>query len=1537
MSSLSSQTNRLPPESGHHIDRICDQFEASWKAGTRPRLEIYLAGADESIRAELLTELLALELIYRRAAGEQPELEEYRSRFPEDDSALAGAFAVGSTFQASGSPGNLVDQHPTVDAPGENGPTADYPDAPFAGPAVEFAPGSLLGDYELLDLIGHGGMGWVYRARQRSVGRIVALKLVRLDNAPPGGQEQWLARFRREAWAAARLEHDHIVPLYEMRESGGQHFFSMRYVDGESLAQMLHRGPLPPARAAAYLEVVARAVHYAHGRGILHRDLKPGNILVDREDRPFVADFGLARWQEAPQHMTQSGACLGSPPYMPPEQIRNSSSITVASDIYSLGATLYNLLAGRPPFHAATSAETFEKVLHDEPVPLRQLSPTIPRDLETITLKCLDKEPRRRYASAAELADDLRRFLDGRPIKARPVGRPERLWRWCRRNPGVAGLSAAVALLALALMSAGVFVAWERRRGDIQIGRESESNRRDDLLHQAQIYRQGSRAGRRWLALAALQQAAAIQPGSDLRDEYLRCLELADLRPLRDVTVPQDAGSGVHPLARFEKGVPPGLYLLAEAAGGATPQRLRILSDNGPVEIDLEGNSARGYVSGIGPMKRPAVLSPDGRFLIAAKADRPETDLWDLTAGGPANRLTDRSGRRFAPHCAAFSDQSNLLAVAYESNEPAPVWGRHYLIVFYDLWNDCKHVAEWPLEAEGLDCLRFNPAGDLLAAGTSTQREVPVAHYAVRLWSVPDGKNQGILPLEPWGGGREDFVAPQRIAFSKDGQFLAAAKSMAKVWKISAAGSDRALELREFKLRRPGADRVQFLSADSRWLGTADESGRVQLWDLVTSQAVGQGRQDEPLHAESAGPPAAVVVTSAGSPSPSSLRLWEMARPLGRTFALSPQPAQRLAESRMPVLAFSREERWLAYGLDTGAAPPLLDLHHLDTTPFHLPVGEGSPGTPLFSPEGDRLWIASRSRQQNWDLSAAPPARREARQFGLVAAALDKRGERITATLEEHAGLKLIDLVTGQENDLFRDIAASTQHLSPPQFGPNGDLILGLRTWGSGAVKAKVWNTETGALLHESDAGAGRIFLQGDRPLVLSSAEELAVRELPFDRQPPQPQPGPSAAYPENGSLEKYALSDDGRLCAESGLHGEIAIWDLSRAMPSVRATITRSARQPGSRYGQDLKAFSRDGSMIAAFDGRAVLAVWDTKTGKELGRLELSRRPELFAFDAGDRRLLLVYLGQRADVWRPGEHEASLLCALPSDPALERERKEGSWQFDYLPLEDALCITRDRRQVLFVSRTDSQGLQTIYNWNLPDGGLTTRRVAGVGSDWPRVAVRPDGRKLAVLDMARVAALTSPDRKHTHLSRVVRAPEDMGASLNRLPGQIRFSPDGDYAGFLERQGESQRIHVVQVSSASEFCAATLPAPASNLALARAARRAAVACGKSIIVLDPRTGQTVGTIGGHDADVRTLALDAEGELLASASVEEGVVRLWRVATGEALATFSLGGDGASHVALSPTGRWLAAVDARGQLRLWNLFEARAQLRLAGLDW
>src|SRR5712675_1638025 len=312
-----------------------------------------------------------------------------------------------------------------------------------------------LGDYELLEEVGRGGQGVVFRARQKSLNRTVALKVISLGQ---WASKAHLKRFRREAEAAASLDHPSIVPIYEVGERGGSCYFSMKLVEGGQLDDVAKRESMPIRQGAELIAKVARTVHYAHEHGILHRDIKPGNILLDAKGEPHLTDFGLARLVETESTVTRTLEVLGTPSYMAPEQAAgNKARLTSATDVYGLGAVFYQLLTGHPPFAGGTTYETIRLVLDTEPRQPRLLNPKVDRDLTTICLKCLEKDPQRRYSSALALAEDLERWLKHEPIRARRTGIFSRGRKWIRRNPTSALLAASL----IALAAAAGWIVWK--------------------------------------------------------------------------------------------------------------------------------------------------------------------------------------------------------------------------------------------------------------------------------------------------------------------------------------------------------------------------------------------------------------------------------------------------------------------------------------------------------------------------------------------------------------------------------------------------------------------------------------------------------------------------------------------------------------------------------------------------------------------------------------------------------------------------------------------------------------------------------------------------------------------------------------------------------------------------------------------------------------------------------------------------------------------------------------------------------------------
>lgn len=665
-------------------------------------------------------------------------------------------------------------------------------------PIGEFVPPlNQFGDYELLEEIARGGMGVVYRARQRSLDRIVAVKM--LLSGPLAGRE-FIQRFRTEAAAAASLKHPNIVTIHEVGFQGGQHFFAMDFVAGRTLADAIGQQPLAPRRAAAILKTVSEAIHYAHERGILHRDLKPSNLILDAAGEPHITDFGLAKRLADQTELTLSAQTVGSPNYMPPEQASSDrGKISRRSDVYALGAMLYHALTGRPPFVGGTLAETLSAVLHAEPVRPRLLHPSIPADLETICLKCLEKEPARRFSTARALADELGRWLRGEPIHARPASSVERLARWCRRQPALAAAVGGILALLVLIASGSTIAAWRFR----QQGRSLQESLKTAYLSEAHLRRQGGQVGQRLHALDHLAHAATLQPWSEthrlqLRNEATAALALPDLHEVGHIPCQPDHALHFDACAATwveypATGASAGEAIVRRASDNAIMGRVPLRSGAGIVQLSPHGRYLTLYGPHAGRAARlriwdlvadvfahetevpergwPIDYHPDGRRAAFGQTQGTLliTDLHTrkiisrIEAGFPANRLRFQRGgpwiaaARFGfPEVAIFDHERAkliarlVLAGPLTSGMDWSADGRRLAVgctepngsEVVQIWEWRDEQAQAPLTLRGHQApvmlARFLPDTDLLL----TTAYEP----STRLWSVTTGRQLLVTP-----------------------------------------------------------------------------------------------------------------------------------------------------------------------------------------------------------------------------------------------------------------------------------------------------------------------------------------------------------------------------------------------------------------------------------------------------------------------------------------------------------------------------------------------------------------------------------------------------------------------------------------------------------------------------------------------------------------------------------------------------------------------------------------------------------------------
>ncbi|HEV3259344.1 MAG TPA: protein kinase [Gemmataceae bacterium] len=1006
-----------------------------------------------------------------------------------------GAMAVcpicGLAGQASAALAETVTFRPAP--PGVSAGDAAQTLPPTGPPAMPAAHGKTVTGYEIYGELGRGGMGIVYKARQLKAERLVALKMI-LAGAHAGAQD--LARFRTEAQAVARLQHPNIVQVYEVGEQDGLPFFSLEFVEGGSLAARLDGTPWPARKAAALVETLARAVHAAHAKGIVHRDLKPGNVLLTADGQPKVTDFGLAkRLDRAGQ--TQTGAIMGTPSYMAPEQAGGFSrdpqgsagGIGPAADVYALGAILYELLTGRPPFRAETRLDTVLQVVSQEPVPPRQLQPKTPADLETVCLKCLQKDPARRYTAAAALAEDLGRFLAGRPVLARPVGRGERLWRWCRRNPALA-TTAGLALLATAgaLVILAVAVVLVSQSRNEAIGLAADNNARAET-------EAGLRQQAQWdAANRAFEQAYTMCQYEDAGVGLLwlaQSLEAAQKAKAADV----ERSIRYH-LGGWSRDLHPPLAAVLQHQGPVwavafSPDGKTVLTGSADYTARLwEARTAKPLGPPLQHRNRVTAVafSPDGKTVLTGSSDA-TAQLWEAATGKTLGLPIQHQ----LVTAVAFSPDGKTVLTGSE-NGTARLW----------LAATGKPLAP-PLQHQGkVWAVAFSPDSKAVLTGSGDS--------TARLWEAATGKALG-PPLRHQG-----FV--QAVAFSPDGKTVltGSADNRARLWQA------RTGKLLGPPLRHQGEVRAVAFSPDGKTVLTGSGT-TARLWEVRTGKPPGPPLQHQgPVSAVAFSPDGKTVLTGGWD---YTARLWEartgksLAPPLRHRAAVT---GAAFSPDGKVVLTGSRDFTARLWQGRTGHAvgPP---LRH-----------QGPVSAVAFSPDGKVVLTGS------WDKTARLWEARTGKRL----ASLVQHRAAVTAVAFSPVGT--VVLTGSQDNTARLWEVATGKALGPPlrhqgwvwavAFSPDGKIVL----TGSWDNTARLWEARTGKplggpLQHQSEVSAvafspdGRAVLTGSRDFTARLWETRTGKAL-----------GPPLRH--QGMVSAVAFRRDGKAVLTGSQDRTAQVWE---------------------------------------------------------------------------------------------------------------------------------------------------------------------------------------------------------------------------------------------------------------------------------------------------------------------------------------------------------------------------------------------------------
>lgn len=1207
------------------IDARCDAFEQALTNGQSPAIETFLTDVPPESRQALLIGLLGLEIDFRVAQGKQPDAADYAMRFPElPAEQVAAVFEsqrvcqVNKTAFPRQSPEESASRTSTILGPdsceeGEN-TAAPLTRVPY------------FGDYVLLREIARGGMGVVYEARQKSLNRPVALKMILSEQIATSEQ---VARFRREAEAAAQLDHPGIVPIYEIGTVGDQHYFAMAYVSGPSLSARLRARPLEPREAAALVRDVALAVQYAHEHGVVHRDLKPSNILLapraegqrdliaqaprtgassrDTTTRyasthttaksatgfspenhaapvedsvsqftPRVSDFGLAKVSNADHSLTESGQILGTPSYMPPEQAAGlTNEVGPAADIYSLGAVLYACLTGRPPFQSASAIDTVRQVLERDPVSLHDLNAAIPLDLETISLKCLEKSIPRRYATAKEVADELQHYLAGHPILARPVSRLERGQRWCRRNPVAAGLSAAVVLSLLLGTVVSSYFAWKESKRAITeaSARREESRQRQEAVRQrVEAERQTSIA--RFLANAnrdLADQEAAAREQADLnaataqqqtqlaqRHLYAAHMNLAqaaweasrvgEVARLLNLYRPAPGQIAADDLRGFEWyywdrcchsdlltfQAPRLVQTMAYSRDGqwlaSSSFNLNLVPvEPGEVKIwhaatGREFRTLKGHTNGVTHVE----FSPDGQRLASASLDA-TAKIWDMTTGQCLLTIQEDFAR---VNCLAYSSDGRRIITGSSSLIPSTLG---------------TELKIWDAESgEKLRTLERSPRPlQRVIFSPDDQRLASIAVDKIELWDLSTGK-----VVESWKhiapGETNDglFRGVIDIAFSPDGQQLASASQdqTIKLWSNSTGQ-----ELMTFRGHMGVVLQVLF-TPDGQRLVSSSNDQTVRIWDVSTGleRSILKGHTDSVV---------AVAINSEGTrlasaDSSGAIKQWDVetqqsARPLE-----TPDSASSVAfraDGQMLAIAFGQKIHLC--DPHTGRIVRTLEIRG-PISPItgkykFVPINDVA-----FSPNGLRLAAAFDDGTSKLldattgaDILSLPP-----QAGGVSSVAFSGDGQRVaTGTSPMILGNTLGEVKVWDANsgEMLLDMKGHTHRVHSVAFNPDGQWLASA----SSDRTICLWNTATGQLLRTLSGHVGAVnrvvFSPDGKQLASAGGAHDHTLKL-WDATTGQER---LTMRGHGRSVECLSFSPDGKRIASASIDGTVKVWDSATGL----------------------------------------------------------------------------------------------------------------------------------------------------------------------------------------------------------------------------------------------------------------------------------------------------------------------------------------------------------------------------------------------------
>jgi WD40 repeat protein/tRNA A-37 threonylcarbamoyl transferase component Bud32 len=1057
---------------------------------------------------------------------------------------------------------------PAPAIPENDGPITAVLRKPGTGNRVPHAPNwPHVRGYEVLSLIGSGGMGIVYKARQRDLRRVVALKTIR---ATVLADPVYLQRFYAEAEAVARLQHPNIIQVFEIgtveAQAGapvGGPFIALEFVDGGSLAERV-TSPQPPHDAARLVEKLARATDAAHRLGVIHRDLKPANVLLTKDGEPKIADFGVAKqmWSEcdgAGSRVTEEGTVMGTPEYMAPEQA-SSAPPTPAVDIYALGVILYQLLTARVPFQAASAVETIELLRSREPVSPRRLRPRLPRDLETICLKCLEKEPDRRYESAEALADDLKRFLEHRPIEARRVGHVEKVGRWCKRDPLAAGSLASVAAIFLASFALVTLSYWRSEKARAELAEQRDEAQRREKAERWERYRADILAAASALqvdnvggARGALEDSPSEHRNWEWRHLYNR-LDLArhvlTAAPFNTVSshafsdgarrVAVTTGRTVRVWDTVERRE---VYAHTAASDVAhvhlSPDGRTLayrLTDLEVVLTDLDTGKVRAVLRGHERPVHNIDFKADGKQIVTG-SDEQSYRIWDVASGQLIRQIPLRKDHLFWVH---FSGDGRRMTRAEPDSETLEI---------LDVASE-KTLAAIPDGRKRLQCVHLDQHGDRLV----TVEAYPSC--TLRVWDAVNAHELCAL--------RGHTNAITRFAVSPDGQFIATSSrdQTVGVWD---AATGRSLAM--LRGHRGSVSRVAF-SPDGKRLVSASEDHTIRLWDPHSGDALAvlSGHTAEVLGIEFAADGQTLVSISRDG----TIRLWDMC-------TVESSGVLRGHATFVYSVAYHPDGEHVASASWDGTARIWNVTTGRQTASFAH--GDGAiVSSVAFQPSGKLLASRTRNAVFLWDVATGREVHRWKAPGGGwrdTRVTFNHRGDRIASGLRDRE-IGIWDVESHAEVAVLRGSEMVVRDLA---CSPDDRVIASV-----GDQHVRIWDAATGTPLHalagHRDEGYAVAFNR-DGTLLASGATDGTVRlwDTATWRE--------IAVLAHGSNVHGVAFSPNGTRLVSACADNSIRLWDVGTHQEVA------NLRGHGAYVHQ--AAFSPDGTRLVSASGDRTLRIWDT------------------------------------------------------------------------------------------------------------------------------------------------------------------------------------------------------------------------------------------------------------------------------------------------------------------------------------------------------